>query len=130
MVAWLVNSYCKEPSSAKPGGQPSDNSNSSHTLMMCTHHMERFACYNYVYIDGLCGQQEVRRAIRDVHGTKMLNKRQPALCLTCIQLVLILKRKMEQVTAVGKGATFFLLLVLAASASATSLNTKQKNTME
>ena len=35
---------------------------------------------------------------------------------------------MEQVTAVGKGTTFFLLLVLAASASATSLNTKQKNT--
>ena len=32
---------------------------------------------------------------------------------------------MEQVTAVGKGTTFFLLLVLAASASATSLNTKQ-----
>ena len=30
---------------------------------------------------------------------------------------------MEQVTAVGKGTTFFLLLVLAASASATSLNT-------
>ena len=35
---------------------------------------------------------------------------------------------MEQVTAVGKGTTFFLLLVLAASASATSLNSKQKNT--
>ena len=35
---------------------------------------------------------------------------------------------MEQVTAVGKGTTFFLLLVLAASASATSLNTKQQNT--
>ena len=35
---------------------------------------------------------------------------------------------MEQVTAVGKGTTFFLLLVLAASASATSLNTKQENT--
>ena len=35
---------------------------------------------------------------------------------------------MEQVTAVGKGTTFFLLLVLAASASATSLNTTQQNT--
>ena len=35
---------------------------------------------------------------------------------------------MEKVTAVGKGTTFFLLLVLAASASATSLNAKQKNT--
>ena len=36
--------------------------------------------------------------------------------------------EMEQVTAVGKGTTFFLLLVLAASASATSLNTTQQNT--
>ena len=35
---------------------------------------------------------------------------------------------MEQVTAVGKGTTFFLLFVLTASASATSLNTKQQNT--
>jgi len=35
---------------------------------------------------------------------------------------------MEQVTAVGKGTPFFLLLVLAASASATSLNTTQQNT--
>ena len=35
---------------------------------------------------------------------------------------------MEQVTAVGKWTTFFLLLVLAASASATSLNTTQQNT--
>ena len=35
---------------------------------------------------------------------------------------------MEKVSAVGKGTTFFLLLVLAASASATSLNTKQQNT--
>ena len=35
---------------------------------------------------------------------------------------------MEQVTAVGKGNTFFLLLVLAASATATSLNTTQQNT--
>ena len=35
---------------------------------------------------------------------------------------------MEQVTAVGKRTTFFLLLVLAASASATSLNTTQQNT--
>ena len=35
---------------------------------------------------------------------------------------------MEQVTAVGKGTTFFLLLVLAASASATSLNTTEQNT--
>ena len=35
---------------------------------------------------------------------------------------------MEQATAVGKGTTFFLLLVLAASASATSLNTTQQNT--
>ena len=35
---------------------------------------------------------------------------------------------MEQVTAVGKETTFFLLLVLAASASATSLNTIQQNT--
>ena len=35
---------------------------------------------------------------------------------------------MEQVTAVGKGTSFFLLLVLAASASATSLNTTQQNT--
>ena len=34
---------------------------------------------------------------------------------------------MEQVTAVGKGTTFFLLLVLVASASATSLNTTQQN---
>ena len=35
---------------------------------------------------------------------------------------------MEQVTAVGKWITFFLLLVLAASANATSLNTTQQNT--
>ena len=35
---------------------------------------------------------------------------------------------MEEVTAVGKGTTFFLLFVLAASASATSLNTTQQNT--
>ena len=35
---------------------------------------------------------------------------------------------MEQVTAVCKGTTFFLLLVLVASASATSLNTTQQNT--
>ena len=35
---------------------------------------------------------------------------------------------MENVTAVGKATTFFLLLVLAASDSATSLNTKQQNT--
>ena len=35
---------------------------------------------------------------------------------------------MEQVTAVGKGNTFFMLLALAASASATSLNTTQQNT--
>ena len=35
---------------------------------------------------------------------------------------------MEQVTAVGKGTTVFLLLVLAASATATSLNTTQQNT--
>ena len=35
---------------------------------------------------------------------------------------------MEQVTAVGKGTTFFLLLVLAASASATSLDATQQNT--
>ena len=35
---------------------------------------------------------------------------------------------MEQVTAVGKGTTIFLLLVLAASASTTSLNTTQQNT--
>ena len=35
---------------------------------------------------------------------------------------------MEQVTAVGKGTTFFLLLVLATSASATSLNTPQNIT--
>ena len=35
---------------------------------------------------------------------------------------------MEQVTAVGKRTTFFLLLVLAASASVTSLNAKQQNT--
>ena len=34
---------------------------------------------------------------------------------------------MEQITAVGKWTTFFLLLVLAASASATSLNTTQQN---
>ena len=35
---------------------------------------------------------------------------------------------MEKVTAVGKRTTFFLLLVLAASASVTSLKTKQQNT--
>ena len=35
---------------------------------------------------------------------------------------------MEQVTAVGKGNTFFLLLVLAASATATSLKSTQQNT--
>ena len=35
---------------------------------------------------------------------------------------------MDQVTAMGKGTTFFMLLVLAASASATSLNTTQQNT--
>ena len=35
---------------------------------------------------------------------------------------------MEQATAVDKGTTFFLLLVLAASTSATSLNTTQQNT--
>ena len=34
---------------------------------------------------------------------------------------------MEQVTAVGKGTIFFLLLALAASAIATSLNTTQQN---
>ena len=38
------------------------------------------------------------------------------------------EREMKQVTAVGKGTTFFLLLVLAVSASATSLNTTQQNT--
>ncbi len=38
------------------------------------------------------------------------------------------EREMEQATAVGKGTPFFLLLVLAASTSATSLNTTQQNT--
>ena len=37
------------------------------------------------------------------------------------------EREMEQVTAVGKGTIFFLLLALAASAIATSLNTTQQN---
>ena len=35
---------------------------------------------------------------------------------------------MDQVKAMGKGTTFFMLLVLAVSASATSLNTTQQNT--
>ena len=35
---------------------------------------------------------------------------------------------MEQVTVVGKGTAFFLLLVLVASATAASLNTTQQNT--
>ena len=35
---------------------------------------------------------------------------------------------MEEITAVCKGTTFFLLLVLAASDSATALNTTQQNT--
>ena len=60
----------------------------------------------------------------------MLYKRQPPFCLAhCwVQREGEKEREMEQVTAVGKGTTFFLLLVLAVSASATSLNTTQQNT--
>ena len=58
----------------------------------------------------------------------VLYKRQPPLCLTHCRDQREGEREMEQVTAVGKGTTFFLLLVLAASASATSLNTTQQNT--
>ena len=58
----------------------------------------------------------------------MLYKRQPPLCLMHCWDQREGEREMEQVTAVGKGTTFFLLLVLAATACATSLNTTQQNT--
>ena len=55
-------------------------------------------------------------------------KRQPPHYLTHCWDQCDRQREMEEVTAVGKGTTFFLLLVLAASTSATSLNTTQQNT--
>ena len=67
---------------------------------------------------------------QEVWSEWVLYKRQPPLCLTYCwdQREGDREREMEQVTAVGKGTTFFLLLVLAASANATSLNTTQQNT--
>ena len=59
---------------------------------------------------------------------RLLYKRQPALCLTHCWDQREGEREMEQVTAVGKGNTFFLLLVLAACATATSLKSTQQNT--